>query len=650
MKLKLFSILFFLSFMLCGQNQQREIDSLLKVAEVSSDSIWFATHREIGFYYIFNNPEKAPLMIKNALAKAQKQKELYWESRFVYTYGVLKDVTGELDSARYYFRESLDKSVENNFKDIEIAANNGLGMNHWNRRELEEALGYFFKALQGNKEVGDEKDNGKYLNNIGLIYQELRMFDKALEFHQQALEIRRKFNVKSDIPASLNNIAICYREKGEFQLALSTIKEAIQIAKAENMQHLEYDCKSTLSNIYANSNETDSAIQILEELIAFNEENELATVSAITPYSNIINAYNTKSNPRKALEYINRVEMIFKDYPEVKKVAFEYNFNAAQTYFMLGKPIEGEVLVANALRIKDSLFSVENAAGFANLEVKFKVADKERALAESRANLAESELKVKQRNNVIYGSLSLAAIFGLLGYLFFNQQKLKNTQLKKESELKQALARIETQNGLQEQRLRISRDLHDNIGSQLTFVTSSVDNMKFGLGNDHRVLGDKLENISDFTTQTIYELRDTIWAMNKSDITIEDMQARIANFIDKARSVKDDIDFQFELDPAIVSSETFTSVQGMNIYRIIQEAVNNALKYADATSVQVKIDKNNSEYHIRIEDNGKGFDTAKVEMGNGLMNMKKRAKDLGGETIIESHLKHGTTVNLHFSS
>ena len=80
---------------------------------------------------------------------------------------------------------------------------------------------------------------------------------------------------------------------------------------------------------------------------------------------------------------------------------------------------------------------------------------------------------------------------------------------------------------MQEQRLRISRDLHDNIGSQLTFIISSIDNLKFVTKDVNEKLKDKLSSISSFTSDTIFQLRDTIWAMNKSEITIEDLHARI---------------------------------------------------------------------------------------------------------------------------
>lgn len=132
----------------------------------------------------------------------------------------------------------------------------------------------------------------------------------------------------------------------------------------------------------------------------------------------------------------------------------------------------------------------------------------------------------------------VAILLSVLGYLLYNQQKLKNRQLQKESELKEALARIETQNKLQDQRLKISRDLHDNIGAQLTFIISSIENLQYGFEIKNEKLTKKLQDISAFTKETIYELRDTIWAMNKSEISLEDLQTRISNFVENANTIQ----------------------------------------------------------------------------------------------------------------
>src|SRR5690606_16058371 len=146
----------------------------------------------------------------------------------------------------------------------------------------------------------------------------------------------------------------------------------------------------------------------------------------------------------------------------------------------------------------------------------------------------EKELALKIRNQWIFGLITLAVIIGLIGFLLYKQQVLKNIKQQKDNELKLAMGKIEYQNRLQEQRLSISRDLHDNIGAQLSFIVSAIDTIKYYISDKNEQLTGRLSNISAFAKETIQELRDTIWAMNKPGITIKDLQGRIANFMEKA--------------------------------------------------------------------------------------------------------------------
>ncbi len=231
----------------------------------------------------------------------------------------------------------------------------------------------------------------------------------------------------------------------------------------------------------------------------------------------------------------------------------------------------------------------------------------------------------------------------IISFLVYRQQKLQNAQQQQEFELKSAISRIETQNKLQEQRLQISRDLHDNIGSQLTFIISSVDNIKYAFEIQNTMLDSKLSNISNFARATIIELRDTIWAMNNSEITFDDLRSRIHNFVEKAKEAKNNIDFNFTLEENLAASK-FTSVEGMNIYRTIQEAVNNSIKYADATNIAINIVRHNNEIVITVKDNGKGFEEKETQPGNGINNMRKRVSDCKGTLKIDSTPNAGTSI------
>ncbi|RYG41591.1 MAG: hypothetical protein EOO01_24820 [Chitinophagaceae bacterium] len=148
-------------------------------------------------------------------------------------------------------------------------------------------------------------------------------------------------------------------------------------------------------------------------------------------------------------------------------------------------------------------------------------------------------------------------------------------------------------------------------------------------------IDEKLQHISQFTQSTIIELRDTIWAMNQAEISFEDLRTRIYNFIEKARLARQDISFSFEID-ATLRELKVTSVQGMNIYRSIQEAVNNAIKHSRASHVEVAIKREDDDVEIVITDNGVGFDQATIHDGNGLGNIKKRITDIGGAVTVQS--------------
>ena len=180
----------------------------------------------------------------------------------------------------------------------------------------------------------------------------------------------------------------------------------------------------------------------------------------------------------------------------------------------------------------------------------------------------------------------------------------------------------------------------------LTFIISSIDNLKYSLQDATSKTKEKLTNISAFTSQTIYELRDTIWAMNKESITFEDLQARITNFINKANDTSESVDFTFQVAENISAHHKVSSVVGMNIYRIVQEAVNNALKYAKASTISVNISEAENMLVIAISDNGKGFLLSEITMGNGLNNMKKRAHEINGEIEYHSEINKGTTILL----
>jgi signal transduction histidine kinase len=291
------------------------------------------------------------------------------------------------------------------------------------------------------------------------------------------------------------------------------------------------------------------------------------------------------------------------------------------------------------------MINEQSSKAIAEAESKYETAKKEKALLLQQTQIDKQNIEINQKNIQLLSLGSIAIILVLIGVLIFNYLRQRNLQLQKEHELREAMGKLKTQEKLEKQRFQISRDLHDNIGAQLTFIISSIDNLKYGFQLEPS-LNNKLKKITNFTSNTIRDLRDTIWAMNKDAISFSDLQQRIHTFLSAAKDATQDIEFNFIIKEHLPKEYTLSSVEGMNIYRIIQEALNNALKYAEAEKIEISIDKIDSTLYFKVSDNGKGFDLKTVALSNGLHNMRKRANEMGADLEINSQIGLGTFLSL----
>ena len=510
--------------------------------------------------------------------------------------------------------------------------------------QYEEALELMFRALEAEEELGNKKGIAQAYNNIGVVYYYTQNFDKTTEYLTKALEMQEEIGEFDGLIQGYNNIGAIQDYQQKYEDAI------VSYEKARSFSEKIGDLKQQAiqwSNI--------ALAQVKLDRLQDAEASILTSLDLREQAKDRRGLVQSQITFGRVLQAQQRNTLAKEYFQKGLKAAEEFKLLLLQREALAGlaelESAKGNYKQANdyltaIITVKDSITNQDAANAMAEMETKYQTQKKENEILEQRAQLAEAELVNRRRTALFVGSLGLAILFGLIGYLVYKQQKLKNRQLQKEAELKTALARIETQNRLQEQRLRISRDLHDNIGAQLTFIISSLDNLKYGFKDMGEKLQGRLSGISGFTSQTIYELRDTIWAMNRESINLEDLKARIINFMDQAKASTQGIKFNFAIDDSIDLDHKFSSVAGMNLYRIIQEAVNNSLKYAEPNQIDLNISRSEAGISIQIKDDGKGFDEATIEAGNGLSNMRKRARELEGDLELDSSPGKGTTVHL----
>lgn len=588
-------------------------------------------------------PKDPNLALKQLLVIEKEAKQLKHNTSLAFTInniGIVTRVVGDFEKAITYSNQSLKLTKDSL---IVASAYNNIGSCKRNIGLYEEALKAYLKAIKIYDAKKDVKNQAIVNNNLGLVYRSLEMNLKAKEYHQKAIQSFEQLKDKKGLSEAYNNMAVIYAYEDSLKIALNYFKYSLKIE--EELKDVKGIAESVnnIGGVYYYLEKLDSALLFFEKARKIDY--------SIKNYGGLAATYNNIGDVHLYKQDYKKAKMNFDSaYSFAKKSKSAFDIENTLNYYALLYEAQNDYKKASDYykkknEFKDSIQKLSNIKQLHELETKYQTAKKDATIASSKAIIAERELKIKQKNMLIYSVLIFAFLLGLLGYLFYKQQKIKNQQLIKENELKEALIKIENQNNLQEQRLTISKDLHDNIGSQLTFIISSLDNLKYFEFNKDK-LYDKFDTIGTFTRSTITDLRDTIWAMNKEEITFEDLKTRTTNFIEAAKTSLLGITFEFNY-PENAPVDSLNSLQGIDVYRIIQEAVNNAIKHAKATKIVVNFELDKEELTISILDNGIGFDAATIEAGNGLQSMQKRAKEINAILTIDS-LENGTKVNLKF--
>ncbi len=485
-------------------------------------------------------------------------------------------------------------------------------------------------------------------NSVSSLYAKLADYNKAAFYTRKAIKtalLDKKWHPENLVDTYIALADILQQQKA-FADSGKILDKAEAITKSPGVQAKRFFVLQSRASLLMLQNKNEEAIRVINEALILGKRYKMNNTETFTLRSNLSKLYAGKNEEDKSL--LISQELLGEATTSKRLYAMMQSyFDLSEAYSKKGdykKAFDNHVLY---VAYKDSVLGSEKQNFIKDAEVRYETAKKEKLLAENKVVLLQSRSESERKSSLVLIMGIFSVFVFLTSLLIYRQQRLKNRQKDQEYELKSAITQIETQNKLQEQRLSISRDLHDNIGAQLTFIISSVDAVKYTFDLQNPSLGTKLEQISNFTKSTIVELRDTIWAMNSAGISFENLRARIFNFIEKAKSSVN-VDFRFNIGDGL-DELALTSVEGMNIYRCIQESVHNSIKHSGADIIDIEVRKVTDGIAITVADNGKGFDSSKQSDGSGLRNMRKRMLDINGSFEVESDTM-GTVISLFLPS
>jgi ligand-binding sensor domain-containing protein/signal transduction histidine kinase len=231
------------------------------------------------------------------------------------------------------------------------------------------------------------------------------------------------------------------------------------------------------------------------------------------------------------------------------------------------------------------------------------------------------------------GLLALLVIGGASGTALYATRRRMQRQLQL----------LQQRHAIEKERGRIAKDIHDDLGSSLTRIMMLGERVEEGLGKREDV-GAHINKIVSSARHTVQSLDEIVWAVNPENDTLNGLLEYIGHYADEFFE-NTDVNCRLEL-PVEVPALNLPAETRHNLFLLVKEALNNALKHSGATEVRVEVSVENALVRILVEDNGEGFDLAAPahRKGNGLDNMRKRIENLGGRFEIASTPGRGTSL------
>lgn len=208
-----------------------------------------------------------------------------------------------------------------------------------------------------------------------------------------------------------------------------------------------------------------------------------------------------------------------------------------------------------------------------------------------------------------------------------------------------AIEAISHKEALNNEKERISREIHDGIGSNLTKAILISENMSNSDNPERNAPG--INELKRTLSESLNDIRELIWTVENKENRLDDV---ISYIFEKIQYLKNQDNVDFALYQEINNQDIIIPpAMKLNIVRIIQEAITNILKHSQATKISLCLIEQKQLFTITIQDNGIGFDTNKISPGYGLRNMYKRVEESKGMITITSKPQEGTKVEVSIS-
>ncbi len=546
----------------------------------------------------------------------------------------------QFDSAIEYYRKALSINRSQNNPGREAQIKDNLANVFMKLGSYDSSLLLKFEALNIFHDLEDSLSLGIGYAGIGSVFLHKKDYPKAVRYSLEAL----RYDTSPQRALTLGNIGAAKKNLGEIDSAIYYYRWAADLLpQYPSFVGHNYN---NVGLLFLQEKQIDSARWYLEESRArFSSIKDTFALARNNVSLSFIDLEIQEFD--LGIEKCRRAEKIIQSHGSLQDRVRLYNV-MSQLY--AGKKQFASAWESNMKyqTLHDSITDLELQSRVAEIEIKYASSEKEKKILSQELELERRSSQSQRLQGGILALLILA--FSITYFLIqrgrinkFKAAQLANAQQRKIEDLEyknQLMAMNAMVKGQEEERNRIAKDLHDGLGGLLSTVKihfQSVQN-ELQLLREHKnyhkatVL---LDQACDEVRRIAHNMMPDVLSQFGLPATVEDLAESLE---------KKGLQVHTEL---INMEDRLSEELEINIYRIIQELINNVLKYAEAKKVIIQLSRQAEEIHITVEDDGRGFNPAEKFDGIGLKNIFSRVAFLSGEVDVQSKHLEGTSVSIN---
>lgn len=639
------SLFFLLSFLFQAKSQNQKIlDSLTEVVENTKDEqLKLKVLGDLCWAYGTIDFDKALYYGKSELQLAQKLKD---SASIALAYSDIGNTYTRVNNLKEALAFHLKSYALRDKLQLKIQAAGSISNISIIYKQLgnyKEALDYMHRSLKIYEEAKDELKQAIVLANIGNVYMAYTKFDAAKESYKRAISLAERTNSTITLANSYGGMFKYYYQQAKYEEALKQAFASERYLKVLNMKSELATVYNNIGQAYQKMEKHNEAMKYFKLSLAFRTtmNDKLGMGSC---YKNIGVTYTQLKDYVLAEKYLDKSITIFKE-----QGAKDY---LREAYDLLGKVFEKKQDYANALKsfkgsiqLKDSIYSKEALNKINELQIAYQTEKKAQQIILLNKENRIQKLTLFKRNIFLGVALGSLVVLLCIGYLMFKGMRLnQKANLQKEIIKQQDLATKSVLQAEENERKRISGELHDGLGQLFSAVKMNLSAIADDIEFKNDMGRESYQKTLNLVDESCREVRAISHQMAPNVLLKSGLATAIRDFIHKidVRKLKinlETIGLQERLDQNV---ETV-------LYRVIQETVNNVIKHAEANILDIQLTKDEEGINVMIEDNGKGFDSNALNKfeGIGLKNIRSRVEYLKGQVDFSSSQGAGTLVAIY---